>query len=131
MKDKEKANVLENRENENNVAPKKFKAIKIIWLVVMGLITALLVWGLIDVVGVEEGSKKGLAVAAYLIIMVIILGGIGYGACFLIGIVGTIVTAVNLKKGLTTKGTLVWFVLMIIIPALLETTFVLACKLIT
>ena len=131
MENKDNVQVVENTQNEKETtSPKKLTAVKIVWLVVMAVLTAWLVWGLVDVINTHDQTTSGLSLAVYLVIMVLIFGGIGYGVCALIGIVGTIVVAVNIKKGITTKGTLAWFICMIVIPIVFETAFIVVCKLI-
>ena len=85
---------------------KTYTILKIIWGIIVVALTAWLVWELIDIVNKTDDTSKGIELAVYLILMVIIFGIIGYGISALIGLVGAVVAFINFKKGLTTKGKL-------------------------
>jgi hypothetical protein len=108
---------------------KTYTILKIIWGIIVVALTAWLVWELIDIVNKTDDTSKGIELAVYLILMVIIFGIIGYGISALIGLVGAVVAFINLKKGLTTKGNFICFVIMAIVPIILEVGFIIACQL--
>ena len=118
----------ENLQENTKVAPPKFNALKIINIVLFVFTTLWFVWGLIDIANSRpvEGSSadfSGLAVA-----VLIIYGTIGYIISFILSVVGTIVSAVNVKNG-TPKGTLILFILIMVLTVIAELVFLVVAAL--
>jgi len=114
---------------QTNNKNKIYTILKIVWGIIVVALTAWLVWGLIDVINNPNEANRGLELAVYLTFIVIIFGVIGYGISTLIGLVGAVVAFINLRKGLTSKGNLICFVIMALVPIILEAGFIIACQL--
>lgn len=114
---------------------KKFiigKVLFYIGITITFLITCFLIYGLLDIFVItppktnEDGvNTHGLTMAIYLIIFVIIIGGIGYFISVIINIISTIILTINLKKGTGNKPYFILSIAATILPILLWFTFLL------
>lgn len=98
-----------------NIEKPKYKSLlifKILFIVAYALMTAFLVWNLIDSLTSEN---VGLSLALYLALIVIIIGSIGYIVCIILAIVGLIISIV--KK---TKPNIITFVIFTLLPIITE-----------
>ncbi|MBR1984081.1 MAG: hypothetical protein IKA12_05295 [Clostridia bacterium] len=104
---------------------KKLVVLKIIISVLYVLINALLLWEYLDIVSITDATNKGLSLAVYLVIIVLIIGNIGNLAAVTLSVIGLII---SVAKGYG-KGNVVFFVLGIVLPVLTEALFILLCAL--
>lgn len=118
--------ILENKKT------KKFLALKIISAVIFSVVTALLVWWFLEVLStplVSESTngvtinERSLALAFFIVIGLIIVGGIGYSINLVLSITGIILSSINYKKRTTAKGSLIFFIIFTILPVLTEILF--------
>lgn len=109
----------------SNEKQKKLLVPRIISAVLYLLVTAFLVYSLIDSLNSENLS---LSIALYLAIIVIIFGSIGYGVCIIFSFVCFIVAIA--KRKILAKGTSTYFAIFTILPVLTEFLIIVICKLI-
>ena len=105
---------------------KKFTGLKIFWFIIFVAMTAFLLYGLIDVLSSKGQDGWQVALVAYLTIMVIIIGMIGYGVCILIALFGIVLSLIN--KG-ETKSSLISFMVMAVLPIIAEVIFIVIANL--
>ncbi len=103
--------------NEIEKPIKKFRALKIISLVLYVLTTAFTLIFLLDVLGTEEGLGKGLGAALW-----IIFSAIALAVPVIVSLISAIVSAVYRKRGQCVKGSLLFFLIFTALPIV---TFVL------
>ncbi len=107
---------------------KKFIGLKIVWAVIFIAMTVWMAWGLVDVL-VSKGQKGWeIGLAIYLTFMVITFGSIGYAIDLIVAIVGVVLSFKNLNET-TSKKTLISFIVMAVLPIIVEATLIITCKL--
>lgn len=105
--------------------PKKLLVPRIISAVLYVLVTAFLVYSLIDSL---NSNNVSLSIALYLSIIVIIFGSISYGVCIIFSFVCFIIAMV--KRKTLTKATPIYFAIFTALPILTEFLLIVICKLI-
>ena len=126
----------ENRETQNELEQVKENEVAtannkstflLVWKIVVAvlyvIITALLVWGLVDALiklntPVPDGKVNfnGLGFAIFLVIIVLVFGTIAYAINVITSIVGLVISR---KKG-ADKGTKIYFIVFIFLPIITE-----------
>lgn len=104
---------------------KKLVVLKIIISVLYVLVNALLLWEYLDIVSITDATNKGLSLAVYLVIIVLIIGNIGNLTAVTLSVIGLIISVAKGYK----KANVVFFVLGIVLPVLTEALFILLCAL--
>ena len=99
-------------------------ALKIITAIFYVIVTAVLLYGLIDLL-VAPSENFSFALGLYLAIIVIILGFIGYIITLVPAVIGLIYSIVK-KSG---KANVIYFLVFSLLPILTEATFIIVCKL--
>ena len=108
----------------------KYLALKIVSIIVyLALLTFLLI-EFIPILSQTDINNKKIMIAAFLVLILIIIGGIGAIVSTLISIVGLIIAIANRKKD-QTKTHVIYFIIMSILPLLTEIIFFIACKIIS
>ena len=107
---------------------KKFTGLKIVWAVIFIAITAWMIWGLADVLASKGQKGWGIGLALYLTLIVMVFGSIGYVIDIIIAIVGVVLSVRNLNET-TSKKTLISFIVMAVLPIVVEATLIITCKL--
>lgn len=120
-----------NQENAKQVKEKKpcpkMKALKIILIILNVLLLTFLTIELAGILNSPDGNAKGLKIVAYLLVVLIIIGGGASIVLTAISLVGLVITAVRRTKG-QNIGQLVFFIIFTILPAFIETTFYIIIK---
>ena len=120
-------NQIEFNANEQ-LKEKKFTGLKIVWAVIFIAITAWMIWGLADVLASKGQKGWGIGLALYLTLIVMVFGSIGYVIDIIIAIVGVVLSVRNLNET-TSKKTLISFIVMAVLPIVVEATLIITCKL--
>lgn len=120
-------NQVEFNANEQ-LKEKKFTGLKIVWAVIFIAITAWMIWGLADVLASKGQKGWGIGLALYLTLIVMVFGSIGYVIDIIIAIVGVVLSVRNLNAT-TSKKTLISFIVMAVLPIVVEATLIITCKL--
>lgn len=106
--------------------------LRVLTAVVFAIVTALLLWWYIDVLSTPVVSEptngitinqRSLALAFFIVIGLIIVGGIGYVVNLGLAITGLIISSIKYKKQTTTIGTLIYFIVFTALPILVEGIF--------
>ena len=125
--DYENKSLLEKVEVENK--PKKFTPLKVIWLVVFAITTFWIIWGFVDLMSFRGKTDWGFAFALYLTISVGVLGTAGYLLSVILGAVGVFISLKAFRNDKATKKTLICFVVMTLLPIVVEGLVFVVCKL--
>ncbi len=96
--------------------------LKILSAVFYALVTAYLVYGLIDVL--SSGGNVSLGIAVYLTFSVIILGSIGYIITLIPAIIG-LISSIAKEAGLFS---ILYFVVFILLPIITEGVIIIICQ---
>ncbi len=94
---------------------KKWTAFKIVLAVLYALVTIFCVWTFIDACG-NTGSGRGLGLAIVITLIIGTYGVIGYGLVSLMSLIGVIMSAIAYKKKECKVGTLVYFIVFMLLP---------------
>ena len=103
----------------NQVANTKLKSLivfKILFSIFYGLVTAFLIWGLIDSL---TSNNVGISLAFYIALCIIIIGSIGYIIAMIFSITGFIISIVKKIK----KESII-FIILTILPIITEGLFI-------
>ncbi len=115
---------------EQNTNLKRYKVISnvllIIALIGYVVVTAFLTYWLVDSLTLPDENDVSLNLAFLLVFGVIIVGGIGYIAVFIISLSGLIMTIAKKKQGVS-KGRLAVFIIMTVLPILSEIIYIVLC----
>ena len=114
-------NVLNNEQTIEPVKNNKLlKAFKITYLIIYSLLTLFLILTYIDVM-VNPSDMQNLGIALYLVIFVLIIGGIGYAVSLIFAVTGLVI---SIKKKVK-KSTLAFYIVATVLPVVTELAFIL------
>lgn len=98
---------------------------KILFLVAYLAITAFILIQYFELLSIADEPSHGLSLAVFLIVIVLIIGGIGYGVSLIFAVIGLILSIIK-KSG---KGNVVFFSIATALPIITEGVFILLCYL--
>lgn len=105
---------------------RKYRFFKVLSILLIIAVTAFLTWMFIDVLNDAktntDNSFQGLGWAVFIIIGLAYFGGIGGGVALVSALIGLICTLATCPKG-ERKGQVWFFVVLMIIPILIEALF--------
>ena len=108
---------------------RKYKFFKVLSIVLTIAVTAFLTWLFIDVLidakTNTENTMQGLGWAIFIMFGIVYVGGIGGGVALLSALTGLICTLVTCPKG-ERKGQVLFFIVLIVLPILIEAGFFIA-----
>lgn len=114
--------------NEQTIEPRKnnklLKAFKITYLIIYSLLTLFLILTYIDVM-VNPSDMQNLGIALYLVIFVLIIGGIGYAVSLIFAVTGLVI---SIKKKVK-KSTLAFYIVATALPVVTELAFIILSQL--
>lgn len=120
-----KENSVCTTENSQTVIYKKYTVFKVLAIVFYALTLIFLIYGAIDVAVIPaEESSRGIALAAYLMFFVIILGCIGFAISIVFSFVGGILSLIGYKKGNVKCSTVIFFAISVFLPVITEVLFI-------
>lgn len=119
-------------DNDFNQTPliekKKYNGLFITETVFLVLVSVILAVRLFGVLTEPDAENRALALAMYILFMLVIIGSLGYGISLILGIIGLICSATAKSNGQASKGTVVKFVIMTVLPVVLWLAFYLICR---
>ena len=103
---------------------KKYRFLTFLVTIIFVAVTAYLIYCAVDLSKIPaDASGRGISVAAFLALGVIIIGGIGNGVVLLLSALGTLISAVGYRRGKVEFGTLLHFIMFMIFPIISEVVF--------
>ena len=118
-------------ENSNSVKKStSYKVLKIISLLIYVVLLAFLLIEFIPIILETDIKKQKTMLVFFIMFILIIIGGIGAILNTIVSLIGLSLTIKNRKKE-DKKGSLIFFIIMTILPIFTEIIFFIACKLIS
>jgi len=118
-------------ENSNSVKKStSYKVLKIISLLIYIVLLAFLLIEFIPIILETDITKQKTMLVFFIMFILIIIGGIGAILNTIVSLIGLSLTIKNRKKE-DNKGSLIFFIIMTILPIFTEIIFFIACKLIS
>lgn len=118
-------------ENSNSVKKStSYKVLKIISLLIYIVLFAFLLIEFIPIILETDIKKQKTMLVFFIMFILIIIGGIGAILNTIVSLIGLLLTIKNRKKE-DKKGSLIFFIIMTILPIFTEIIFFIACKLIS
>ena len=118
-------------ENSNSVKKStSYKVLKIISLLIYVVLLAFLLIEFIPIILETDIKKQKTMLVFFIMFILIIIGGIGAILNTIVSLIGLSLTIKNRKKE-DNKGSLIFFIIMTILPIFTEIIFFIACKLIS
>ena len=107
-----------------------YKVLKIISLLIYVVLLAFLLIEFIPIILETDIKKQKTMLVFFIMFILIIIGGIGAILNTIVSLIGLSLTIKNRKKE-DKKGSLIFFIIMTILPIFTEIIFFIACKLIS
>jgi len=107
-----------------------YKVLKIISLLIYVVLLAFLLIEFIPIILETDIKKQKTMLVFFIMFILIIIGGIGAILNTIVSLIGLSLTIKNRKKE-DNKGSLIFFIIMTILPIFTEIIFFIACKLIS
>jgi len=118
-------------ENSNSVKKStSYKVLKIISLLIYVVLLAFLLIEFIPIILETDIKKQKTMLVFFIMFILIIIGGIGAILNTIVSLIGLSLTIKNRKKE-DKKGSLIFFIIMTILPIFTEIIFFIVCKLIS
>jgi len=118
-------------ENSNSVKKStSYKVLKIISLLIYIVLLAFLLIEFIPIILETDITKQKTMLVFFIMFILIIIGGIGAILNTIVSLIGLSLTIKNRKKE-DKKGSLIFFIIMTILPIFTEIIFFIVCKLIS
>jgi len=118
-------------ENSNSVKKStSYKVLKIISLLIYVVLLAFLLIEFIPIILETDIKKQKTMLVFFIMFILIIIGGIGAILNTIVSLIGLSLTIKNRKKE-DNKGSLIFFIIMTILPIFTEIIFFIVCKLIS
>ena len=118
-------------ENSNSVKKStSYKVLKIISLLIYIVLLAFLLIEFIPIILETDITKQKTMLVFFIMFILIIIGGIGAILNTIVSLIGLSLTIKNRKKE-DNKGSLIFFIIMTILPIFTEIIFFIVCKLIS
>ncbi len=112
-------------QTEQKKPMKRYLALQIIPMVLLALLTALLTYVYVDII-TDTSELKGIGIALFLIVYVILLGGAVNIVSLILSIIGLALTLKKCpKKGRT--GQVITFSILVALPIIIEAIFIVLC----
>ncbi len=122
---------MQKTENSNGVKKStSYKVLKIISLLIYIVLLAFLLIEFIPIILETDITKQKTMLVFFIMFILIIIGGIGAILNTIVSLIGLSLTIKNRKKE-DNKGSLIFFIIMTILPIFTEIIFFIACKLIS
>jgi hypothetical protein len=118
----------ENVKIERKKSYKYLKVIAVITAIICLAVTVFLTIDLVKALSIVDVDKRNASLAVFLIFGVIILGSIGYAIVLVASLICLIISIVYLKKNILTKGWVIYYSVLTVLPVILEAFFIIICS---
>lgn len=124
----EQKNLQHNQENnQEKKSCCKMMPLKIILIILNILLIAFLTVEMFGFINQPDSNAKGIAIAAYLVFIVMAIGGISAIVMTVLSLIGLIITLVMRKK-CPNNGQLIFFIVFTLLPFIIESAYFLIAK---